>query len=51
MGRHKDELTPTEMRECDIHGLVEFRRHKKGLAKGRQKYRWRCPLCHTEKNR
>ena len=51
MARPRDESIPTEVRECDVHGLVEFRRHRVGLDPRTklQKYRWRCPLCHAEK--
>jgi hypothetical protein len=53
MARPRDPDTPTELRECEVHGLVEFRRHKKGKhpKTGEQKYRWRCPQCHAAENR
>lgn len=51
MGRPPSTSTPTEVRECEIHGLVEFRQHKVGIdpRTHKQKVRWRCPQCHAAK--
>lgn len=53
MPRPRSPYVPTEVRECEIHGIVEFRQHKVGIdpRTKEQKVRWRCPQCHAEKNR
>lgn len=53
MSAKKQPDVPTEARECEVHGVVDFRLHKVGIdpRTGNQKTRWRCPLCHTARNR
>ena len=42
---------PASLGICPVHGEVEFRSHKVGFDReGRQRWRRRCPKCHTERN-
>lgn len=52
MVRPRSDHVPTEWGVCEKHGEVEFRIHKIGRRRnGEQKYRKRCPQCHSERNR
>lgn len=51
MARPRSDHVPTESGVCPKHGVVELRIHKIGRRKnGTQKYRKRCPQCHSERN-
>lgn len=51
MGRPREAHVNEEMRVCAVHGALAFRNHKIGTRNGVQRYRSRCPKCHTKSNR
>jgi transposase-like protein len=51
MSRPRENHVPTVTKVCPTHGETEFRVHKIGLDKnGNQRYRARCPQCHSDVN-
>lgn len=51
MGRPRLDSVRGEIGVCPEHGSLEFRIHKIGKNKaGEQRYRKRCPRCHTLAN-
>lgn len=51
MARPREDHVPVLTGWCEKHGVVEMRVHKIGRRQnGTQKYRARCPQCHSERN-
>jgi hypothetical protein len=52
MARPRDPNVEEVPGTCEVHGRVLMRRHKVGFHRsGAQKYRLRCPACHSAANR
>lgn len=50
-GSPRLEHVPESIGVCPIHGQVMFRVHKIGFDRnGKQRYRRRCPQCHSNRN-